>query len=129
MMRRSLAIACLLAASAWRCGWALQKAPIQDFTSDASRAAYATFFEGCHAEGCGCGVPPGVPRPSQLQPLDLSLPLRPGHRGVQCVYSVFWRICVADLAPASALHLAAQGSHVIEAASVGSQSVSAVQSC
>ena len=59
-MRHALLFVGCLAAVSWRGSRALQKPPLQDFASDAPRTAYATFFEGCHAEGCGCGIPPGM---------------------------------------------------------------------
>lgn len=59
-MRRTLLPVAWLAAVTCHGGHALQKPPLRDFDSDATRSAYATFFEGCHAEGCGCGIPPGA---------------------------------------------------------------------
>jgi hypothetical protein len=32
--------------------------PIKDLSSSTLRDAYATWFDGCYVEGCGCGVPP-----------------------------------------------------------------------
>lgn len=36
----------------------LANPPIADLSSAAGRMAYATYFDGCYSEGCGCGVPP-----------------------------------------------------------------------
>ena len=39
---------------------ARQEPPINDLTGLEPRSTYTTFFAGCYAEGCGCGVPPEI---------------------------------------------------------------------
>lgn len=39
---------------------AFQSPPIDEFTEPGSVLAFTTFFDGCAAEGCGCGIPPAL---------------------------------------------------------------------
>jgi hypothetical protein len=43
--------------------------PITDFTSSLPRQAFATYFDGCNSEGCGCGVPPELLSDAVGQPV------------------------------------------------------------
>jgi hypothetical protein len=47
----------------------IQHAPLEDLTSPVARYAYATFFEGCYAEGCGCGIPPELLKDMDGKPI------------------------------------------------------------
>jgi hypothetical protein len=47
----------LTGAQPWLCS-GLQLSPVSDLASTSARQAYATHFQGCAAESCGCGLPP-----------------------------------------------------------------------